>query len=350
MPPRKKIAPPGSVIGYVRVSTEDQANSGLGLDAQRDKISDEARRRDWTLVDVIADEGISAKHVNTRPGLLSALARIENAEAETLMVSKLDRLSRSVHDFTGLVDRAKRLGWSLVVLDLGVDTSTPSGAMMANVLASFAQFERELIGQRTSDALQAKKRGGAILGRPDRAADTTVTTVTDLRAAGRSLREIADELMDRGIPTAQGGDVWRPSSVAAVLRRPDAQRGMAVASDPAFLSWPPPTAEHLAIDGWDRVVAWQRDRCALCGDIDRLEKDHDHTTGRRRGLICKSCNRHEGSCGDPECRCIKYRTRPPTAMLAVDVDHGGWHEVELAERTAETSARTAKIRKRRTEL
>lgn len=344
MPPRKKQAPPGSVIGYIRVSTEEQANSGLGLDAQRSKIADEIQRRGWTLVDVAADEGLSAKLMSNRPALLSALERIENAEAETLMVSKLDRLSRSVHDFTGLVDRSKRLGWSLVVLDLGVDTSTPAGAMMANVMASFAQFERELIGQRTSDALQAKRRGGAVLGRPDRASDVAVTTIVELHVAGRSLREIADELMDRAIPTAQGGDVWRASAVASVLRRVDTRRAIATLTEPAYLLWELPSDEVLAINGWDRVVAWQMDRCALCGEPDRLERDHDHKTGLRRGLLCKSCNNHEGACGEPACRCSKYRAKPPAVVVGVEVEHGGWFGVDPEESAEQRAAQLAQIR------
>ena len=82
------------------------------------------------------------------------------------MVAKLDRLSRSLLDFASLMEDARREGWALVILDLGVDTTTPSGEMIANVMATFAQFERRLIGQRTKDALAVKKREGVKLGRP----------------------------------------------------------------------------------------------------------------------------------------------------------------------------------------
>lgn len=219
MPPRRKLAPPGTVIGYVRVSTEEQASSGLGLDAQRAKLADEVARRGLILIDVLADEGISAKALDNRPGLQAALDRIEAGEAQILMVSKLDRLSRSVHDFTGLLKRAEQKGWALIAGDIGVDTSTPAGEAMANVMASFGQLERRLIGQRTSDALQAKKRAGAILGRPERATQEVVDLVAQLRRDGRTLQAIADELNRREIPTSQGGAEWRASSVAAVLRR-----------------------------------------------------------------------------------------------------------------------------------
>ncbi|MCD2193548.1 recombinase family protein [Actinomycetospora endophytica] len=219
MPARRKTADPDTVITYVRVSTEDQAQSGLGLDAQRAKLADEVDRRGWRVVAEQADEGISAKTIVGRPGLLAALGALDGGEAANLMVAKLDRLSRSVHDFTGLVDRSKRNGWSLVVMDLGVDTSTPSGAMMANVLASFAQFERELIAQRTSDALQALRRDGKVLGRPDRAHAELVARARELRDQGMTLAEIASTFNYFEVPTSQGGSRWYPSTVAAVLRR-----------------------------------------------------------------------------------------------------------------------------------
>lgn len=221
MPPRRKTAAQGTVVGYIRVSTEEQADSGLGLEAQRATLLAECARRGFALLEVLADEGISAKEMANRPGLLTALERVESGAAQILMVSKLDRLSRSVHDFTGLLQRAERRGWALIACDLGVDTSTPAGEAMANVMASFAQLERKLIGQRTSDALQAKKRAGAILGRPDRTAPETVTRIRRMRKRGASLRAIADKLNKDGVPTSQGGTQWWPSTVAAVLRRPD---------------------------------------------------------------------------------------------------------------------------------
>jgi DNA invertase Pin-like site-specific DNA recombinase len=126
------------VTGYIRVSTSEQANSGVGLEAQRAAIAAEARRRDWELAGMYEDAGASGKSMSGRQGLQEALDAVERGEAGALMVAKLDRLSRSLLDFASLMDRARRKGWSLVALDLGVDTSTPSGEMMASVLATFA--------------------------------------------------------------------------------------------------------------------------------------------------------------------------------------------------------------------
>lgn len=144
-----------NLLGYIRVSTEEQASSGAGLEAQRQALSLASDSREWSLLDVISDAGVTGSHLK-RPGLEHALERIEAGEADGLVVAKLDRLSRSLMDFSTLMDRSRRKGWAIVALDVGVDTTTPSGEMIASVMATFAQFERRLIGQRTKDALAIK--------------------------------------------------------------------------------------------------------------------------------------------------------------------------------------------------
>lgn len=205
------------VLAYLRVSTEEQAVSGLGLADQRRVIEQEAERKHWGNVEFVTDEGYSAKSL-ARPGITEALERLRRGEAGVLVVSKLDRLSRSLLDFAGLMDRAKREGWRLVVLDLAIDTTTASGALMANVMASFAEYERRLISDRTSAALQAKKAQGHRLGRPRTLDDGVLARVAQERSDGRSLRAIAESLNDDGVPTAQGGKAWHASTVASALR------------------------------------------------------------------------------------------------------------------------------------
>src|SRR5919197_6628041 len=153
------------VLGYVRVSTEEQGDSGAGLEAQRRAIAAECERRGWQLLEVIEDAGFSAKDLK-RPGIKEALRVLQEGDAKALVAAKLDRLSRSMIDFTALMGRATRENWALVALDCAVDTTTPAGEAMANVLATFAQFERRLIGQRTREALAQKKAQGVRLGRP----------------------------------------------------------------------------------------------------------------------------------------------------------------------------------------
>ena len=121
------------VLAYGRVSTAEQADSRAGLEAQRAAIAGEARRRGWTIIDTIEDAGFSAKDLR-RPGITRALEELRRGRADALVVAKLDRLSRSMIDFTGLMGRATREHWALVALDCAVDTSTPSGEAMANML------------------------------------------------------------------------------------------------------------------------------------------------------------------------------------------------------------------------
>ena len=201
------------VLGYVRVSTSEQAQSGLGLAAQRAAIEAACTARSWPLVGVIEDEGASGSTL-ARTGVQEALTALSSGRAHGLVVAKLDRLSRSLVDFAALMERARREGWNLVALDLGIDLSTPSGALMANVMASFAEYERQLIGQRTRDALAALRAQGRPISRPaivDR--PELATRITGMRSRGMSLQRIADALNAEGIPTIRGGAMWRPSSV-----------------------------------------------------------------------------------------------------------------------------------------
>jgi len=205
------------VVAYIRVSTEEQADSRLGLEAQRAAISVECERRGWMLLETFEDAGASGKSLVGRPALEKALEAVQSGEAGALVVAKLDRLSRSLLDFAALMEQARRQGWALVALDLGVDTTTPAGEMMANVMATFAQFERRLIGARTKDALAIKRSQGVRLGRPRTLDQHVVDRIAAQRAGGASLRVIADALNDESVPTAQGGALWHASTVRAVL-------------------------------------------------------------------------------------------------------------------------------------
>lgn len=206
-----------NVIGYLRVSTSEQADSGLGLEAQKFVIEQQARQRGWTILYWAMDDGYTAANLS-RPAVLEALARLRSHEADALVVSKLDRLSRSLLDFAGLTERARAEGWAIIALDLGVDMTTPAGEMLANVLASFAQYERRLISQRTKDALQALRARGVRLGRPVTVSARTRALIGQWRAAGCTNQAIADALNRQGVPTAHGGRQWYPSTVRAVLR------------------------------------------------------------------------------------------------------------------------------------
>jgi DNA invertase Pin-like site-specific DNA recombinase len=145
-----------------------------------------------------------------------ALETLAAGEASALVVAKLDRLSRSMLDFTGIMATAQKQGWALVALDC-VDTTTPAGEAMANVLATFAQFERRLISQRTRDALAIKRAQGVQLGRRREVPDAIVARIVAERSGGSTMTAIAERLTEDHVPTAHGGARWWPSTVRAVV-------------------------------------------------------------------------------------------------------------------------------------
>lgn len=215
--PSSRVRP--LALGYVRVSTADQVDNGASLDAQRTALTGEAARRSWDL-ELIADEGLSGKNMN-RPALLEALARLDRGDADTLISIRLDRISRSVADFAGLLDRAGRKGWGLVLLSPALDLADPAGRFTANVLASAAQYERELISARTKEGMAQRKvdgwAGGRPAGRPRVLDEDVRSRIVAAHTAGRGWSAIARELNEDQVPTARGGVVWHPSTVRAAF-------------------------------------------------------------------------------------------------------------------------------------
>ena len=205
-------------IGYVRVSTEEQADSQLGLAAQRAAIRAEAERRGWHLVEIVEDAGISGRSLANRPGMTLVLEALHERRADVLVVSKLDRLGRSLLDLAGLIERAAKENWALVALDIGVDTASLSGKAMAGMMAVFAELERGMIGLRTREALKAARERGTVVGRRSTLPAEVTDRIKAEHAAGRSLRAIAEGLNSDGVATGQGGARWHASSVSAVLR------------------------------------------------------------------------------------------------------------------------------------
>ena len=207
-----------TVIGYCRVSTDAQGDSGAGLAAQEAAIAAEAQRRDWGPVRTFVDVA-SGKTTKRRPQLAAALHVLEAGQAQTLVVAKLDRLSRSLLDFAALMATAQRQGWAIVALDIGVDTSTINGELVANIIMALAQWERRIIGQRTKDALGAVARRGTKLGRPTTVTRDALAIIAAMRGGGASYRTVAAALNRAGVPTAQGGREWWASTVRAVEAR-----------------------------------------------------------------------------------------------------------------------------------
>ena len=201
----------------MRVSSDEQARSGLSLEAQEQTLRSEADRRGWEVAEVLIDE-VSAKRGSVRPAFDRARELLASGEANALLATRLDRISRSVVGFADLMAAAQDQGWQVVALDLGLDTSTTTGRMVAHILAAVAEAEREVIGQRTSAALIAKRRRGEHVGRRSLLPPEVIQRVVRFRSTGMTLTAIAALLNDDGVLTGQGGARWYASTVRAVLQ------------------------------------------------------------------------------------------------------------------------------------
>jgi DNA invertase Pin-like site-specific DNA recombinase len=199
------------VYAYVRVSTEEQGRSGLGIAAQITAIESYVRGRGWTLGELHEEVASGARH--DRPVLASLLSSLR--PGDTLVVARLDRLTRSLLHFASVVEVASRSGWSLVVVDQGFDLGTPSGRAMAGMCAVFASYERELIGQRTSAALRALPRERRN-GQPAYT-DAVRRRAHELHDLGMSLRAIASVLLAEGVVPVRGGATLHASAVSRML-------------------------------------------------------------------------------------------------------------------------------------
>ena len=217
-------------IGYIRVSTEKQANEGVSLEAQEARIVSWCKANDYELVKVYVDAGISGKRMDTRPELQKALIAIKRGMA--LVSYSLSRVSRSSQDLITLGNKLRKKSVDLVSLSENMDTTTASGRAMFGMLAVMAELERELIAERTSSALQHKKATGqkytnqtpygfeAIEGRLVQVQQEAeiVAEIQASRIGGNTLQFIADNLNDRSIPT-KTGKLWAPATIHLLLKR-----------------------------------------------------------------------------------------------------------------------------------
>jgi DNA invertase Pin-like site-specific DNA recombinase len=217
-------------MGYVRVSTEKQADGGVSLEAQTAKIRAMAVVQGAELVDVLIDAGESAKSLH-RPGMARLLALVDAGAIDTVIIAKLDRLTRSVVDLAELLKRFERGGVSLVSVADALDTRSAAGRLVLNFMVSVSQWEREAIGERTRDALRHKRAKGQRIGtlpfgsymaadgvqlEPDAHEQGLLTRMRRLQASGLTLRGIAAALNADGLRSRD--TAWRFQYVAAALR------------------------------------------------------------------------------------------------------------------------------------
>ena len=221
-------------IGYVRVSTEEQAREGVSLEMQVERITAYCESQGWGPVEIIRDEGKSGKDLN-RPGMNALLALTRMGHVDVVVVYKVDRLSRRQRDLWRLLeDEFEPVEVALQSVTEPFETRTPGGRAYLGMLGVFAQLERDTIAERVKDALAGKQSRGEWVGRPPLGYDRPngdgrlqanqeelrrVQMVHELRGRGITLREVADEMNRQGENTKTGGR-FHAMAVSRILRNP----------------------------------------------------------------------------------------------------------------------------------
>ncbi len=216
------ICIPRQAVAYIRVSTERQATQGISLEAQQARIAAYCAAHGLQLQPeaIHIDAGLSGAKASNRPELAAALAKVARCKG-VLVVYSLSRLARSTRDTMDISDRLERAGADLVSLSESIDTTSAAGRMIFRVLAVLAEFERDLVSERTTDALAQKRAqnrrvsGHAPFGHsiaedgktllPDSGEQAIIQQIAKLRAGGLGFEDIARDLESRNIRARSGG-------------------------------------------------------------------------------------------------------------------------------------------------
>lgn len=223
------------VVGYVRVSTLDQAESGLSLAAQRQRIVDYCRTYGLKLVEVFSDDGLSAKTTANRPNATRVIELVRNKHIDGVVFLKLDRIARNTVESIRFADLCRKKGVVLHSITEKIDTSTATGEFFFTLMAALGQMERRQIGERTKEVLrhkrqQGEKTGGTVpfgykakcqSGRkvlvPDKVEQAVLCSMKHFRSKGHSFRKIAMKLEADGVCTKLGKKSWSPATVFKLL-------------------------------------------------------------------------------------------------------------------------------------
>jgi DNA invertase Pin-like site-specific DNA recombinase len=216
--PAGASARPLVLVGYTRLAIGDRDGD---LQRQASAISKASRDRCWQVRQIVAERAPGGD-LNRRI-LAATLNSVRRGDYNGLVVARLDRLICSLAQFRHLFDDACQSGWVLVVIDAGIDLSTPAGSVKADELARAADYDRQLTSMRTAEALAAKRLAAMRLGRPRTCPDGVLERVARLRVSGATLTSIAEELNEDVIPTPGGGRQWYASHVSRLLKTQDAR-------------------------------------------------------------------------------------------------------------------------------
>lgn len=217
-------------VGYIRVSTNEQAKEGISLRHQEEKIKAYAALHEMELVEITRDEGLSAKTVDKRPGATRVIDMAATGEAEAIVVYKLDRMFRNAAEALRISQELNNLGVALHSVTERLDTQSAMGKFFFTIMAAAAEMERNLISERTRDALRHKKALGEVYNHapygydiverklvPNKVEQKVIARILTLRDDKMSLQCIASDLNNEGIRTKKG-KAWFPKTVSDVIK------------------------------------------------------------------------------------------------------------------------------------
>jgi len=229
-------------VGYVRVSTVGQAEEGVSLAAQRDFIRAYCKLHGLELVEILDDEGVSAKNTTARPGAQRVLKMIESSKVDALVIYKLDRLARNTRDAIDIATICRKKNVAFHSICEKLDTQSAMGEFFFTLMAAIAQLERQQVGERTKAVLRHKRVTGEKIGGhvpfgyrttngrrdgrrckllvPIPSEQIVLQMMRKLRTQGKTFREISVRLAKRGIRTKQGRAQWHPWTIKSVLATP----------------------------------------------------------------------------------------------------------------------------------
>jgi len=220
-------------VGYIRVSTEEQATEGVSLEMQKAKIKTWCDLNDYELTETHLDAGISGARADNRPGLQDAVEAMCSHQG-ALIVYSLSRLARSTRDTIPIAEQLGRNKADLVSLSEKIDTTTAAGKMVFRMLAVLNEFERDQIAERTRMAMEHMRRNNKRISNkipygytlaadgenliPNRRQQEIIAVMKELRAEGTSLRKIGAYLEKEGILSQSGGK-WTATTIKQILDR-----------------------------------------------------------------------------------------------------------------------------------
>lgn len=188
---------------YVRVSTQEQAQTGFSLKAQQESLENYAKSLGYEIFKIYKDEGKSAKDIKHRPAMLKLLEGAESKKFSAIFIYKLDRFSRSLKDLILTIDKLKEWGVDFVSLQDRIETTSASGKLMFHIISAFAEFERNIIGDRTKFGMERKAKEGGFITKAPKGYKLENKKLLIEEKSAEQVKSIFQEFLDTDISLTQ---------------------------------------------------------------------------------------------------------------------------------------------------